>query len=198
MGNSSEEFSKDSIQFESPTCGRDTVKAILSLVLDNHWTIGTFDVSSAFFQGDTLEREVFVKNPEGPGFWVLNAALYGLREGARNWYDRFHRHCISVGFTTAPRDLAAYNYDRNGARGSLAIHVDDALTAGNALFYDLLIVPLLSHFSLSMIEKKEFKFLGMSLKQTANKERSTSYKEKKSMLKSGIPDMIPEKTFYWL
>ena len=29
MGNSSEEFSKDSIQFESPTCGRDTVKAIL-------------------------------------------------------------------------------------------------------------------------------------------------------------------------
>ena len=35
MGNSSEEFSKDSIQFESPTCGRDTVKAILKLVPDN-------------------------------------------------------------------------------------------------------------------------------------------------------------------
>ena len=28
MGNSSEEYSKDSIQLESPTCGRDTVKAI--------------------------------------------------------------------------------------------------------------------------------------------------------------------------
>ena len=110
---SSEEYSKDSIQFESPTCGRDTVKAILSLVPDNHWTIKT-DVSSAFFQGDTLEREVFLKNPEGPGFWVLNAAHYGLREGSRNWYDGFHRHCLSLGFTPASGDPAAYNYDRDG------------------------------------------------------------------------------------
>ena len=60
MGNSSEEFSKDSIQFESPTCGSDTVKAILSLVPDNKWRIGTFDISSAIFQGDTLERDISV------------------------------------------------------------------------------------------------------------------------------------------
>ena len=103
MGSSAKEFSKDSVQFESPTCGQDTVKALLSLVPDNKWRIATFDISSAFFQGDSLQREVYVKDPEGPGFWVLNAALYGLREGARNWYDWFHRHCISLGFTTAPR-----------------------------------------------------------------------------------------------
>ena len=87
MGNSAKEFSKDSVQFESPTCGRDTVKAILSLVPDNKWKIATFDVSSAFFQGDSLQREVYVKDPEGPGFWELNAALYGLREGAHNLYN---------------------------------------------------------------------------------------------------------------
>ncbi len=75
MGNSSKEFSKDSVQFLSPTCGRDTVKAILSLVPNNKWCIGTFDVSSAFFQGDSLQREVYIKNQEGSGFWVLNAAL---------------------------------------------------------------------------------------------------------------------------
>ena len=49
MGTSSTEFFKDSVQFESPTCGRDTVKALLSLVPDNKWRIGTFEVSSAFF-----------------------------------------------------------------------------------------------------------------------------------------------------
>ena len=32
-----------------------------------------------------LQREVYVKDPEGSGFWVLNAALYGLPQGARNW-----------------------------------------------------------------------------------------------------------------
>ena len=128
MGNSAKEFSKDSVQFESPTCGRDTVKALLSLVPDNKWRIATFDVSSAFFQGDSLQREVYVKDPEGPGFWVLNTALYGLCEGARNWYDRFHRHCISLSFTTAPGDPVAYSYDRDGIRASLAIHVDGAIT----------------------------------------------------------------------
>ena len=61
------------------------MKAILSLVPNNKWRIGTYDVSSAFFQGDSLQREVYVKNQEGSGFWVLNAALYGLREGACNW-----------------------------------------------------------------------------------------------------------------
>ena len=43
---------------------------------DNKWSSNTadsFDVSSGFFQGDTLER---VKNPEGHSLWLLNAALW--------------------------------------------------------------------------------------------------------------------------
>ena len=68
-------------------------------------------------------------------------------------YDRFQRHCLGLGFNPAHGDPAAYSYDRDGARGSLAIHVDDALTAGNTEFYDKVIVPLLSQFSISKIEK---------------------------------------------
>ena len=113
-----------------------------------------------------MQREVYVKDPEGSGFWVLNAALYGLCEGACNWYDCFHRHCISLGFTTAPGDPAAYSYDRDGARGTLAIHVDDALTCGNDEFYTTVLVLLLSQFSISKLEYSSFKFLGMHIKQT--------------------------------
>ena len=92
---------------------------------------------------------------------------YTLREGARNWYDLFHRHCISLGFTTAPGDPAAYSYDRDGARGALAIHVDDAaLTRGNDEFNNTVLVPLLSQFSISKLEYSSFKFLGMHIKQT--------------------------------
>ena len=120
MGYSSTNISKNSIQFESPTCSRDTVKAILSLVPDNKWTISTFDVSSAFFQGDTLERDMYIKNPEGPGFWLLNAALYGLREGARNWYDRFHRHAIRLVFTTVPGDPESFHYKDGEKEGYIA------------------------------------------------------------------------------
>ena len=50
-------FLEDSIPFESPICARDTVKAIFSLVPEIEWELGTFNVSSAFFQGDTPERD---------------------------------------------------------------------------------------------------------------------------------------------
>lgn len=82
-------------EIESPTCGRDTVKATLSLVPENKLTLGTFDVSSAFSQGDTLERDVYVKNPDGLGFWLLT---------------RFHRHVIRLGFKKVPGDPASYSY----------------------------------------------------------------------------------------
>ena len=88
---------------------------------------------------------------------MLNATLYGLREGARDWYDRLHRHGISLGFTTAPGDPTAY---------ALAIHVDDALTCGNEEFFNTVLVPLLGQFSISKLEQSSFKFFGMHIKQT--------------------------------
>ena len=124
-----------------------------------------------------------------------------LREGARNWYDR---PCVGLGFSPAPGDPAAYSYDRDGARGSLAIHVDVALTAGNTEFYDRVKVPLLSQFFISKIEKK---FLGMRLTQSDDfsvsitkdtksiKELpvgvdSFSEEEKKSLLKSLVGQLL--------
>ena len=125
---------------------------------------------------------MYIKNPEGSGFWVLSTALYGLREGACNWYDRFHRHCLSLGFTTAPGDPAAYSYNRDGARGALAIHVDDTLICGNDLFYDTVTVPLLSQFSISKLEHSSFKFLGMHVKQTADFAVSLGQNTRKSTI----------------
>ena len=104
----------------------------------------------SFFPRGLFAKDV--KDPEGPGFWVLNVALYMLREGARNWYDWFHCHCISLGFTTAPGDPAAYSYDRDGIQGALAIHVGDAITSGNDEFFTTVLVPLLGQFSISKLE----------------------------------------------
>ena len=51
---------------------------------------------------------------------------------------------------------------------ALAIHVDDALTCWNDLFYNTVIVPLLSKFSISKLEHSSFKVLGMHVKQTVD------------------------------
>ena len=107
--------------------------------------------------------------------------------------DRFHRHCLSLGFTTAPGDPAAYSYDRDGARGALTIHLDDALTAGYELFYNSVMVPLLSQFSISKIEKSEFKFLGMRLKQMADFAVSLSQDTKSIKdLPQGVDSLMEE------
>ena len=64
---------------------------------------------SIFSKGHIRNRCVH-KEPKGPGFWLLNAALYSLQEVARNWYDRFNRHIIILGFETVPGNPAPYNY----------------------------------------------------------------------------------------
>ena len=131
------------------------------------WRIATFDVSSAFFQGDSLQREVYVKDPEGPGFWVLNAALYMLREGARNWYDRFHRHCISLGFTTAPGDPAAYSYDKRWDSGRTGHSCRWCHYQWKWQVFHHSSCPVTrSVLYLLELEESSFKFLGMHIKQT--------------------------------
>ena len=99
--------------------------------------------------------------------WLLVAERRFVRApwGSKE-LDRFHSHCISLGFTTAPGDPADYSYDRDGIRGALAIHVDDAITCGNDEFYTTVLVPLLGQFSISKLEQSSFKFLGMHIKQT--------------------------------
>ena len=81
----------------------------------------------------------------------------------------------------------------------IVIHVDDALTAGNTKF----IVPLLSQFSISKIEK-DFKFLGMRLTQSDDFSvritqdtksipvgvESFSEEEKKRLLKSLVGQLL--------
>ena len=46
--------------------------------------------------------------------------------------------------------------------------MDDALACGNDLFYNTVIIPLLSQFTISKLEQSSFKFLGMHVKQTAD------------------------------
>ena len=137
---------------------------------------------------DALERDMYVKNPEGHCFWILNAALYGLQEGARNWYDRYHRHTIRLGF------VASYHYRDGDTEGCKALHVDNALMADNEKFYSKVITPLLSQFCISKVEKGTFKFLGMKVVQSSDFYVSISQDTKaiKELL-AGVVSLTEEK-----
>ena len=102
------------------------------------------------------------------GYWCLKAALYQLREGAWNWYNRFKHHSLSLGFEQLPPDPASLSYKEREVNGCQALHVDDSLTAGKARFDKEIIVPLLSRFCISKVEKGSFRFLVMKVKQGDN------------------------------
>ena len=52
------------IQSDSLTVAKSTKRIVLLLATSNDWTIKTTDIKSAFLQGGSLERTVFIKTPK--------------------------------------------------------------------------------------------------------------------------------------
>ena len=52
------------IQSDSLTVAKSTKRIVLLLATSNNWTIKTTDIKSAFLQGGSLERTVFIKPPK--------------------------------------------------------------------------------------------------------------------------------------
>ena len=58
-----EEDNLSEIQKYSPTCSKDTLRAVLSIICQRKWNLQSIDIKTAFLQGDSLKREIFVKPP---------------------------------------------------------------------------------------------------------------------------------------
>ena len=71
---------------DSPTCSREGVRVALTLIASNSWKLNSIDVKTAFLQGNTIQREVFVKPPkeaETDCIWKLNKCVYGIADASR-------------------------------------------------------------------------------------------------------------------
>ena len=80
-----------SIDSESPTASRESVKMAMALIAAKEWEIHSFDVSAAYLQGKDMEREVYIIPPKifCPDFnkcWILDKGVYGLKDAGRLWF----------------------------------------------------------------------------------------------------------------
>ena len=48
---------------DSPTCMRESVRATLSIIATQEWTLHSIDFKTAFLQGNSIGREVFLRPP---------------------------------------------------------------------------------------------------------------------------------------
>ena len=161
------------IRRDSPTVGKGALRLLISIAVMEKWIVKTTDIKSAFLQGKEIERDVYIKPPRESktpkGFiWKLKHGLYGLKDGARQFYDSVREELLKLGFIQCKLDPALfYLLTENGLSGIICCHVDDFLHAGDQ-YFEIHMNKLRTRFYAGKIEEKMFKYIGFTLKQFEN------------------------------
>ena len=59
-----EDASRDNVRRDSPTCRTENLRMLFTLTSSWNWNINTMDIKSAFLQGKSIKRDVFLKPPK--------------------------------------------------------------------------------------------------------------------------------------
>ena len=163
------EENAESIRTDSPTCSRDTLRVLMSIVVGIGWTIQHIDVESAFLQGKQLDREVYIRPPleaETNVLWKLNKCLYGLKDAPRMWFVELSETLESFGMEVSLYDESFLFWRKEGKlHGVMGVHVDDFLNGGSKEFQKKILQPLKEKFTLSMEVEGNFLYTGLEINQ---------------------------------
>ena len=163
----------DEVQKDSPTASRESLRLLLLVSVSLNWKIHSIDVKSAFLQGETLKRTVYLKPPKEANtdkLWILNKCVYGLRDASRLWYLRVNDVLKQLGVVNINLDEAVFIFVyQDRVCGIICLHVDDFLWAGDSVFENKVIMNLMKEFLISKQQTDTFIFLGLQIKQTPGK-----------------------------
>ena len=154
---------------DSPTCKRESVRIVLSVIASNNWSLNSIDIKRAFLQGNAIDRVVFIRPPKEActdKVWCLKKCVYGLADAPRKWYLTFSEKLLELGCSMSKYDPGVFMFHHNGKlQGILACFVDDVVYGGTLFFMTSVIKKLHEHFKVGSSQKKTFSFLGISLHQ---------------------------------
>lgn len=112
-----------------------TIRTFLTMAACEQMHVHQLDVKTAFLNGD-LSEKVFVYPPKGiktNGIWRLHKGLYGLKQAAKCWFDKFKEILLIMGFKQGEIDTCVFLKDTTKGRIFVAIYVDDVLVAAKSL-----------------------------------------------------------------
>ena len=152
---------------DSPTCTKDSLRLVLSIVAANSWNCNSIDIKSAFLQGNEIDREVFVKPPKefcNGYIWKLRKNVYGLNDASRAWYFRMKEFLLSLGMKVCSVDPALfYCMHESKISGVICMHVDDIFWAGTAKFNSSVIGSIHNEFRVGSGSTGMFKYIGLQI-----------------------------------
>ena len=94
------------------TCAKETVRIVLPNASTKTWMCHLLDVKASYLQGNSIERDVFLRLPEE--FYCgklskLNKTVYGLCDAARAWCLRVKDEIIKLGVKLSSYDSALFS-----------------------------------------------------------------------------------------
>ena len=158
------------MQSDSPTVGKGTMRIFLTLASIHNWTVKTTDIKSAFLQGQEIKRDVYIKPPKeyenAKGvIWKLRHGLYGLKDGARQFYLSVKEEVQRLGCQISKMDPAMFFLYKNGKlSGIICCHVDDFLHAGDESL-ETIMISLRKRFVAGKVEEGNFDYVGFRVMQ---------------------------------
>ena len=166
------------VRKDSPTVRKGNIKIFAAIAAKEGWEIKTCDVTAAFLQGVSIERDVFILPPPErrvPGvLWRLKKPVYGLVDAPRGWHKALDGEFMHTGCTKCLLDPAMYLYysiDSEGEQeieGIAVSHVDDVLHGGNEVFDQTVITPVKTAFDFGSEASERFRYVGMNMSQAEN------------------------------
>jgi Reverse transcriptase (RNA-dependent DNA polymerase) len=77
---------------DSPVASSAAQRLVLALLADKQWNPNSWDFTTAFLQGKSLTRDVFVVPPidfvGSHVVWRLRKPIYGIASDPKSWFDR--------------------------------------------------------------------------------------------------------------
>ena len=153
---------------DSPTCSKEALRITFSIIASSNWTCKSMDIKRAFLQGNTLDREIFIKPPKEANtnkLWRLKKCVYGLNEASRYWYNRVHEEFVKIGLTKSSYDDAMFFFKPSkteACEGIIVIHVDDFLYGGSTQF-ERKIEEIRQKFIVGSEFSTPFKYVGLNV-----------------------------------
>lgn len=115
----------------SPTTRYESIRILLSISAEFEWNIRQLDVKTAFLYGE-LEEDIYMEVPDGVNapknkICKLNKSLYGLKQAAHCWNQKFTNFLLKFGFVQSQADNCVFVGNFNCIKVLLILYVDDAL-----------------------------------------------------------------------
>ncbi|KAJ9561710.1 hypothetical protein OSB04_006870 [Centaurea solstitialis] len=155
----------------APVARIEDIRIFLAYVAHKNMTVYQMDVKCAFLNG-VLHEEVYVEQPEGfmdPRYpthvYVLDKALYNLKQAPRAWYETLTVHLIGAGYKKGTIDPTLFLRRSGNDLTIVQIYVDDIVFASTKPeLCKEFEHTMKSQFQMSMMGELTF-FLGLQVRQ---------------------------------